>query len=228
MRGLVKLVKRAVPFVLKGVHQTGVLDKNKEFQHALDYVEYKEDEEQGRPDTDSWIAYWVPELNPRLWLAISFLWCLVYAIPLVGLLWLADSDATHFCYSEQFYITVNVASCVCWVVASLLSGYWYWKTLGLSRGIELLISVYFLVDVIIMLCVRDTTRPKTRSIVISYGVSLFAYLWSIELGITSLVKMSSAEEEETETPSESVAQEASSEEQKSVAQPSQEARLELV
>lgn len=169
--------------------------------------------------------------QPRLWLAISFLWCLVYVIPLVGLLWRADSVATHFCYSQQFYITVNVASCVCWVVASLLSGYWYWKTLGLSRGIELLISVYFLVDVLIMLCVRDTTRPTTRSIVISYGVSLFAYLWSLELGITSLVKMSSAEEAETGIPCEeqSVAQEASSAAEQRASQAShQQARLELV
>jgi hypothetical protein len=177
------MIKRAIPLLVHGMNQSGGASGTKEEEPtSSDYHAMV------LPDRDasSWIAQWIPELNPIRWLIINGIWCITYAVPLLALCW---RDKSHFYYTEVFYVTVNVASCVTWVAQSALSAYWFWSHLGLARGIELGIALYFVVDALFIVFKRNTSNLSTFDIVIDYGVSLFAYIWAIELGIKTYLEM---------------------------------------
>lgn len=91
-----------------------------------DYHEMLFDQQPGR-DPNSAIGQWVPEINPTRWLIINGLWCITYAVPLLALFW---RDKSAFYYTEVFYITVNVVSCITWVAQLALSAYWFWAHWG--------------------------------------------------------------------------------------------------
>jgi hypothetical protein len=94
-------------------------------------------------------------------------------------------DHHQFYYTQTFYLTVKIASCILWVLQSTLSTYWFWshQHLGWVRGIELFFSLYFVVDALFVVLRRDFSQLTTRNIVTDYGIALVAYIWALELGI---------------------------------------------
>lgn len=164
------MLKRAIPLLIHGANQTGVTSTSG--NSSTDLLD-------GR-DTNSRLVQWVPELNPIRWLIINIMWCIAYAIPLVALFWRTKNE---FFYSAAFYLTVNIVSCITWVAQTILSAYWFWNNLGWARGIELCLSLYFVSDALLIIFLRDTSKLSTADVVLDYGVSLFAYIWAVEIGI---------------------------------------------
>jgi len=101
-------------------------------------------------------------------------------------------DHHQFYYTQTFYLTVIIASCILWVLQSTLSTYWFWshQHLGWVRGIELFFSLYFVVDALFVVLRRDFSQLTTRNIVTDYGIALVAYIWALELGIKVIVTKS--------------------------------------
>ena len=168
------MIKRAIPLLVHGANQTGL---SSSFN-----VSNNDDPPHGNRDLNSPLASWIPELNPLRWLVINVMWCIAYTIPLVALFWRSKHE---FFYDAAFYYTVNIASCVTWVTQTALSAYWYWNSLGLARTIELALSLYFVMDALIIIFLRDTSNLSTLAVILDYGVSLVAYIWALELGIKS-------------------------------------------
>ena len=170
------MIKRAIPLLIHGANQTGVTSSS---------LNSSTDLPDGR-DSSSPLAQWVPELNPVRWLVVNIIWCIAYAIPLVALFWRTKNE---FYYSAAFYLTVNIASCITWVAQTVLSAYWFWNNnLGWARGIELCLSLYFVLDALLIIFLRDTSKLSTADVVLDYGVSLFAYIWAVELGIKTYLE----------------------------------------
>jgi hypothetical protein len=181
------MIKRAITLLVHGMNQSGGASGTKE-EEPTSTNDYHAMALPGR-DANLRIAQWIPELNPIRWLIINGIWCITYAVPLFALCW---RDKSHFYYNKVFYVTVNVASCVTWVAQSALSAYWFWSHLGLARGIEMSIALYFVVDAFFIVFQRNTSNLSTFDIVIDYGVSPFAYIWAIELGIKTYLDMAEA------------------------------------
>jgi hypothetical protein len=181
--------KRSLPFYKNTLTETGC---------CSDDVGFYQDMEDGatRERTcDRYLAAWVPELVPMRWSVINLLCSIVYAVPLVALLW---RDKSHFYYTQTFYLTVNICSCVVWVVQSALSAYWFWGHLGLLRVIELSLALYFVVDSVMVILHRDTQQLSIMDIIIDYGISLAAYLWALEMSLKELRKSLEQDEKLTE------------------------------
>ena len=168
------MIKRAIPLLVHGANQTGL---SSSFN-----VSNNDDPVPDDRDLNSPLASWIPEINPLRWLVINVLWCIAYTVPLVALFWRSKHE---FFYSPTFYYTVNITSCITWVSQTALSAYWFWNNLGLARTIELALSLYFVLDALLIIFLRDTSNLSTFDVVLDYGVSLVAYIWALELGVKS-------------------------------------------
>ena len=168
------MIKRAIPLLVHGANQTGL---SSSFNSPNN-----DDAPHGDRDLNSPLASWIPELNPLRWLVINVMWCIAYTVPLVALFWRSKHE---FFYDSAFYYTVNITSCITWVAQTALSAYWFWNNLGLARTIELALSLYFVMDALIVIFLRDTSNLSTFAVILDYGVSLVAYIWALELGIKS-------------------------------------------
>jgi hypothetical protein len=171
------MIKRAIPLLVHGANQTGL---SSSFN-----VSNGDDLPPDDRDVNSPLALWIPELNPLRWLVINVMWCIAYTVPLVALFWRTKNE---FFYGATFYYTVNIASCITWVAQTALSSYWFWNRLGLARTIELVLSLYFVLDALLIIFLRDTSNLTTFDVVLDYGVSLVAYTWALELGIKSYLE----------------------------------------
>ena len=195
------MIKRAIPLLIHGANQTGL--SSSFITSTNEDCDSEENPTKNARDLNSPIAHWVPELNPLLWIVITIFWCIAYAVPLVALFWRTKHN---FYYGATFYYTVNIASCFCWVAQTTLSAYWFWNNLGLSRALELVISLYFVVDVLLIVCLRDTSNLSNMDIILDYGVSLLAYVWALELGVQSYLEMRTTQQETQESLVETVNQ----------------------
>ena len=133
-------------------------------------------------DLNSPLASWILEVNPLRWLVIDVLWCIAYTVSFVALFW---GTKHNFFYTRTFYFTTNIASSISWVLQTALSAYWFWSNLGLVRTIEFVLSLYFVIDALLIILIRDTSNPSKFDVVLDYGVSVVAYIWALKLGIKS-------------------------------------------
>jgi hypothetical protein len=170
------MIKRAIPLLLQGANQSGVTSCLQPAVEAPD----------ANRDMQSPLAQWIPELSPGRWVIINLIWCITYAIPLVSIFWRSDNE---FYYSPYFYLFVNVASCTTWVLQTTLSAFWFWSNLGLVRAIELIISLYFVLDALTVIFLRDISNLTTANIVLDYGVGFLAYVWALEVEIKNFIEM---------------------------------------
>jgi hypothetical protein len=170
------VIKRAIPLLLQGANQSGITSY---FQPSVDGLVTNR-------DMQSPLASWIPELSPGRWVIINLVWCITYAIPLVSIFWRSNNE---FYYSPYFYLFVNVTSCTTWVLQTALSAFWFWNNLGLIRAIELMISLYFVLDACIVIFHRDTSNLTTANIVLDYGVGFLAYVWALEIEIKNYIEM---------------------------------------
>ena len=201
------MIKRVIPFVVKVVDKRVApffihLANQNEGSSSLndttadetqpgtstisDYANMNETDQE-TPSHNSCFAWWIPELNPVLWLIINVCICLAYAVPLIVLL--AASDSRHyFFFSPAFYLGINIVSCIMWVLQAGLSAWWFWNKLGLVRAVELVLSLYFVLDAFWVIYHRNLEEMATSSIAIDYGIGCFAYVWAVELSIKGFLK----------------------------------------
>mmetsp|Transcript_11478 Transcript_11478/g.19076 ORF Transcript_11478/g.19076 Transcript_11478/m.19076 type:complete len:210 (+) Transcript_11478:73-702(+) len=185
------MIKRAIPFLFRSIKQNSGPSPTSQLDDSFQEFDPSAVHQDTSRDPNSQLGRWVPEVNPLRWLVVNTCWCITFAVPVVALLWTRDLSR-HFYYTQAFYQSVKITSCVLWVLQSALGTYWFWhhEHLGWVRGIELCFSLYFVVDAFLIIFHRDFSQLTKTNIIQDYGVSFIAYVWALELGIKGLVAKS--------------------------------------